>query len=271
MQGIEPFIPTDQKTAYINELLKVGFDTIDFGSFVSPKAIPQMKDTGEVLERLNTQGRISKLLAIVANQRGASDACRYEAIDQLGYPFSLSETFQQKNTNRSINTAFEDVKAIHEIADAHNKELVMYLSMGFGNPYGDPWNADYVKRWVDKMAELGIKTISLADTVGTANPDDISYIFGHLIPAYPELEFGAHFHARPNEWDSKIFAAYENGCRRFDSAAKGYGGCPMAEDELVGNIATENLMAYFQDHENLYLDFGAWHQALAMVNPVLNR
>lgn len=270
MQGIDPFIPTDQKAAYINELLKVGFDTIDFGSFVSPKAIPQMKDTGEVLEQLNTKGRISKLLAIVANQRGASDACRYEAVDQLGYPFSLSETFQQRNTNRSIDTAFQDVKAIQEIASAHNKELVMYLSMGFGNPYGDPWNSDYVKQWVNEMAELGIKTISLADTVGTANPDDIRYIFGHLVPAYPELEFGAHFHARPDEWEAKVAAAYESGCKRFDSAAKGYGGCPMAEDELVGNIATENLITYFNDRENLSLDFGAWHQALAMVNSVFN-
>lgn len=270
MQGIDSFIPTDQKAAYINELLKVGFDTIDFGSFVSPKAIPQMKDTGEVLEQLNTYGRISKLLAIVANQRGARDACSHEAVDQIGYPFSLSETFQQKNTNRSISMAFEDVKAIREIAYAQDKELVMYLSMGFGNPYGDPWNADYVKQWVDEMAELGIKTISLADTVGTANPDDISYIFGHLIPAYPELEFGAHFHARPDEWEPKVAAAYDNGCRRFDSAAKGYGGCPMAEDELVGNIATENLMAYFHDREHLSLDFGAWHQALAMVNSVFN-
>lgn len=270
MQGIDPFIPTDQKAAYLNRLLQVGFDTLDCGSFVSPKAIPQMQDTGAVLEKLNTGGRISKLLVIVANQRGARDAVKYPEVDQLGYPFSLSETFQQRNTNRSIDTAFEDVKAIQQLAMEHGKELVMYLSMGFGNPYGDPWNADYVKHWVNRMAEIGIRTISLADTVGTADSQDIGYIFGHLIPAYPELEFGAHFHARPDQWEEKVAAAYENGCRRFDSAAKGYGGCPMAEDDLVGNIATENLIAYFNDRENLKLDFEAWHQALGMVNAVFN-
>ena len=270
MQGIDTFIPTEQKAAYLNQLLQVGFDTIDFGSFVSPKAIPQMRDTGDVLEKLHTEGRISKLLAIVANQRGARDAVQFQAVDQLGYPFSLSETFQQRNTNRSINEAFEDVKAIQQLAAEHNKSLVVYLSMGFGNPYGDPWHADFVKHWVEELANLGIHTLSLADTVGTADPEDISYIFGHLIPAYPELEFGAHFHARPDQWEAKIAAAYDNGCRRFDAAANGYGGCPMAEDELVGNIATENLIAYFSKRENLALDFGAWQQALAMVNPVFN-
>jgi hydroxymethylglutaryl-CoA lyase len=270
MQGIQPFIPTQQKANYLNELLAVGFDTIDFGSFVSPKAIPQLQDTAEVLSRLRTRDRQSKLLAIIANQRGATDAVQHEAIDQLGYPFSISETFQQRNTNRSIATAFEDVKRIKETADQHRKELVIYISMGFGNPFGDPWNADFVKHWIDQLAELGVRVFSLADTVGAAHADDITYIFSHLIPAYPELEFGAHFHARPDQWREKVEAAYDSGCQRFDSAAQGFGGCPMAEDELVGNIATENLIAYLSERENLNLDMQAWQRALAMVNPVFN-
>ena len=270
MQGIQPFIPTQQKADYLNQLLAVGFDTIDFGSFVSPKAIPQLQDTAEVLSRIHTKDRHSKLLAIIANQRGANDAVQHEAIDQLGYPFSISETFQQRNTNRSIATAFEDVKQIKETADRYDKELVIYISMGFGNPFGDPWNADFVKYWVDQLAALGVRVFSLADTVGTARADDIHYIFSHLIPAYPELEFGAHFHARPEQWREKVEAAYHSGCQRFDSAAQGFGGCPMAEDELVGNIATENLIAYFSEHETLNLDMQAWQRALAMVNPVFN-
>ena len=269
MQGIQPFIPTQQKADYLNQLLAVGFDTIDFGSFVSPKAIPQLQDTAEVLSRIHTKDRHSKLLAIIANQRGANDAVQHEAIDQL-YPFSISETFQQRNTNRSIATAFEDVKQIKETADRYDKELVIYISMGFGNPFGDPWNADFVKYWVDQLAALGVRVFSLADTVGTARADDIRYIFSHLIPAYPELEFGAHFHARPEQWREKVEAAYHSGCQRFDSAAQGFGGCPMAEDELVGNIATENLIAYFSEHETLNLDMQAWQRALAMVNPVFN-
>ena len=270
MQGIQPFIPTQQKADYLNQLLAVGFDTIDFGSFVSPKAIPQLQDTAEVLSRIHTKDRHSKLLAIIANQRGANDAVQHEAIDQLGYPFSISETFQQRNTNRSIATAFEDVKQIKETADRYDKELVIYISMGFGNPFGDPWNADFVKYWIDQLAALGVRVFSLADTVGTAHADDIRYIFSHLIPAYPELEFGAHFHARPEQWREKVEAAYHSGCQRFDSAAQGFGGCPMAEDELVGNIATENLIAYFSEHETLNLDMQAWQRALAMVNPVFN-
>lgn len=270
MQGIQPFIPTQQKADYLNQLLAVGFDTIDFGSFVSPKAIPQLQDTAEVLSRIHTKDRHSKLLAIIANQRGANDAVQHEAIDQLGYPFSISETFQQRNTNRSIATAFEDVKQIKETADRYDKELVIYISMGFGNPFGDSWNADFVKYWVDQLAALGVRVFSLADTVGTARADDIRYIFSHLIPAYPELEFGAHFHARPEQWREKVEAAYHSGCQRFDSAAQGFGGCPMAEDELVGNIATENLIAYFSEHETLNLDMQAWQRALAMVNPVFN-
>jgi hydroxymethylglutaryl-CoA lyase len=270
MQGIQPFIPTQQKADYLNQLLAVGFDTIDFGSFVSPKAIPQLQDTAEVLSRIHTKDRHSKLLAIIANQRGANDAVQHDAIDQLGYPFSISETFQQRNTNRSIATAFEDVKQIKETADRYDKELVIYISMGFGNPFGDPWNADFVKYWVDQLAALGVRVFSLADTVGTARADDIRYIFSHLIPAYPELEFGAHFHARPEQWREKVEAAYHSGCQRFDSAAQGFGGCPMAEDELVGNIATENLIAYFSEHETLNLDMQAWQRALAMVNPVFN-
>lgn len=271
MQGIKPFIPTATKVDYLNDLIQVGFDTIDFGSFVSPKAIPQLQDTGAVLEELNMDRKVSNLLAIVANVRGTRDACNYDAIDYLGYPFSISQTFQQRNTNRSIEDAYEDVKTIKQLCDDHGKTLVIYVSMGFGNPYGDEWNVEVVEYWVEKLYQLGIQTISLADTVGTANPDDIAYLFGHLIPDYPSIEFGAHFHSRPEDWSEKIETAYNNGCRRFDSAAKGYGGCPMAEDELVGNIATENLISFLQEKgESNNLNQEKWHEALLKANNVFS-
>ena len=243
MQGIKEFIPTELKANYINTLLKVGFDTIDFGSFVSPKAIPQMKDTADVLGRLelNTD---TKLLAIVANSRGASDASQFEEIRYLGYPFSISETFQKRNTNRGIADAWNDVQSIQEQAVSANKELVVYFSMGFGNPYGDAWSTEIVENWTEKFSKLGVKIISLADTVGAAAPDDIAYLFSKLVKSYTDIEFGAHFHSRPDKWREKIDAAYQNGCRRFDSSIKGIGGCPFAKDELVGNIATENLLMY---------------------------
>jgi hydroxymethylglutaryl-CoA lyase len=247
MQGIKDFIPTETKIRYLNTLLGVGFHSLDFGSFVSPKAIPQMRDTAEVLAGLDLSQTQTKLLAIVANERGAAEAAAFAEIKYLGYPFSISETFQLRNTNATIAESFERVEAIQEICAAQDKEMVLYISMGFGNPYGDPWNADYVMQWVDKLAQLGITIFSLSDTIGVANPATISYLFSALIPAYPALNFGAHLHTEPTTWRPKIEAAYQSGCRRFDSAMRGYGGCPMAKDDLTGNMATENLYYYFND------------------------
>ncbi len=247
MQGLHHFIPTQTKIDYINQLLKVGFDTIDFGSFVSPKAIPQMADTKEVLAGLNLAQTNTKLLAIIANLKGAEMAVQYPKITYLGFPFSISETFQQRNTNSSIAESLETVKAIQHLCVSNNKELVVYISMGFGNPYGDVWNTEIVEKWVSEMGQLGIKIISLSDTIGIANPETIAYLFKHLIPTFPNIEFGAHLHTTPNTWQEKIEAAYENGCKRFDGAMKGFGGCPMAADDLTGNMATENLYAYFND------------------------
>ena len=247
MQGIKEFIPTEKKAAYINQLLKAGFDTLDFGSFVSPKAIPQMRDTREVLERLDLSLSPTKLLAIVANQRGAQDAAQFAEIDYLGYPFSISETFQLRNTNATIEESIERVQQIQDICLAHDKELVVYISMGFGNPYGDPWNIEAVQKWVGRLAGMGIHILQLSDTIGVANPQNISYLFSNLIPAYPEIEFGAHFHTTPDKWKEKVVAAYQNGCYRFDGAIKGYGGCPMAKDDLTGNMPMENLVHYFEE------------------------
>lgn len=249
MQGIKTFISTEIKAAYINQLLKVGFDTIDFGSFVSPKAIPQMKDTAEVLAKLDLDETSSKLLAIVANARGAQDAAQFEEIDYLGYPFSISETFQMRNTNATIEESLERVLQIQEIATKSNKSIVLYISMGFGNPYGDPWNVEIVQYWVDRLQQMGIGIFQLSDTIGVANPNNIAYLFDHLITAYPDVEIGAHFHTVPNKWKEKVVTAYEFGCRRFDGAIKGYGGCPMAKDDLTGNMPTENMIAYFQENK----------------------
>ena len=245
MQGLKEFIPTDVKIRYLNSLLTCGFDTLDFGSFVSPKAIPQLADTAEVFKGL--QMTDTKLLAIVANIRGAETAVLYNEITYLGFPFSLSETFQHRNTNATQADAFEMVKAMQQLCIKHHKTLVVYLSMGFGNPYGDKWNVDIVADWTNKMHTLGIQIISLADTVGAAQPEDIAYLFKNLIPLYPEVEFGAHFHTTPTNWQNKLDAAWQSGCRRFDGALKGYGGCPMATDELTGNLATENLLYYIQN------------------------
>ena len=247
MQGIATFIPTDVKVDYLNTLLQVGFDTIDIGSFVSPKAIPQMADTADVLSRIDLDGSRSKLLVIVANERGASDAVRQESVSYLGYPFSISETFQQRNTNTGIEGSWERTAAIAELADQAGKELVVYISMAFGNPYGDPWNAEVALLWTERLVkELGVRTIALSDTVGVARPEDITYLFEALVPALPEVEFGAHLHCSPTNWKAKTQAAWDGGCRRFDGAIKGYGGCPMAEDELVGNLQTE---LFVRDHE----------------------
>ncbi len=248
MQGLKEFIPTEVKIEYLNMLLKVGFDTLDFGSFVSPKAIPQMRDTVEVLSKLDLDTTNTKLLAIVANLRGATEACEHEAIRYLGYPFSISETFQIRNTNATMEESLERVKEMQELCLAKNKELVIYISMGFGNPYGDPWNVDIVQRWVDEMVKLDINIISLADTIGVSNPDSITYLFSNLIPKYPQIEFGAHLHTEPRSWREKIDAAYRSGCRRFDAAMRGYGGCPMAKDDLTGNMPTENLLTYFMEN-----------------------
>ena len=240
MQGITTFIPTDVKVKYLNELLKVGFDTLDIGSFVSPKAIPQMADTAEVLARIDRSGSQSKLLVIVANERGAEDAVMQEGVTYLGYPFSISETFQQRNTNTSIEGSWARTARIADLARSSGKELVVYISMAFGNPYGDPWNVEVALAWTERLVkELGVGIIALSDTVGVARPVDIKAMFGTLIPALPQVEFGAHLHCSPDNWKSKTQAAWDGGCRRFDGAIKGYGGCPMAEDELVGNLQME--------------------------------
>ncbi|MEL4307283.1 hydroxymethylglutaryl-CoA lyase [Joostella sp. CR20] len=244
MQGIKEFIPTQQKVNYIQALLRCGFDTIDFGSFVSPKAIPQMADTAEVLQQLDLSQTESKLLAIVANVRGAEDACNFPQINYLGYPFSISENFQMRNTHKTIAQSVEVLQEILSLANAHQKEVVAYLSMGFGNPYGDPWNVEIVGEWTEKLAAMGVKILSLSDTVGSSTPETISYLFSNLIPKYPEIEFGAHLHTTPDSWHEKVDAAYIAGCRRFDGAIQGFGGCPMATDELTGNMPTEKLFSY---------------------------
>lgn len=245
MQGIKAFIPTKDKVRYIQALLGCGYDTIDFGSFVSPKAIPQMVDTAAVLEQLDLSETKSKLLAIVANVRGAADACEHEAIDYLGYPFSISENFQMRNTHKTIAQSIKTLEEILHIADVSGKQVVTYISMGFGNPYGDPWNVDVVGEWTEKLAAMGARILSLSDTVGTSTPEVIDYLFSNLIPKYPEIEFGAHLHTTPAKWHEKVNAAFEAGCRRFDGAIQGFGGCPMAKDELTGNMPTEKMLSYF--------------------------
>ena len=245
MQGIKTFIPTEKKVQYIQSLLRCGFDTIDFGSFVSPKAIPQMVDTKEVLAQLDLSSTKSKLLAIVANVRGAQDAVVHPEIDYLGYPFSISENFQMRNTHKTIDQSVDILKEILELANQNNKEVVAYLSMGFGNPYGDPWNVEIVGEWTEKLSNLGVKILSLSDTVGTSDAETITYLFSNLIPQYPEIEFGAHLHTTPDSWHEKVNAAYLAGCKRFDGAIQGFGGCPMAKDELTGNMPTEKLVSYF--------------------------
>lgn len=245
IQGLHHFIAIEKKIAYIDQLLASNlFDTIDFGSFVSPKAIPQMADTKDVIDGLSLGDSKTKLLAIIANERGALEASAYDKITYLGYPFSISETFQLRNTNATIAESLERVKLIQEICEKTEKQLVLYISMGFGNPYGDVWNAEIVLEWVEKLKQLGIKIFSLSDTVGIASPESIIYLFKNLIPAHPDLEFGAHLHTTPDTWKEKVESAYTAGCRRFDGALLGYGGCPMAADELVGNMPTENLLAF---------------------------
>ncbi|GHB57069.1 hydroxymethylglutaryl-CoA lyase [Persicitalea jodogahamensis] len=250
-QGHHPFIPTEQKIRYLNLLLQVGFETLDFGSFVSPKAMPQVSDTAEVVERLDLETTDTKLLAIVANERGAEQACTFAQIRYLGYPFSISETFQLRNTNANLNESVERVRTMQKLCEESEKELVVYISMGFGNPYGDPWSPQLAEQRVEELAQFGVKIFSLSDTVGVAHAHDIRSVFQKLIAARPDLEFGAHFHTTPHAWREKVQAAYESGCRRFDGALLGYGGCPMAQDDLVGNMPTERLLEFADEKKEL--------------------
>ena len=245
MQGIKQWIPSEIKLDYLQSVLSVGFDVVDFGSFVSKRAIPQMSDSAYIIDQLDLSNTTSKLLAIVANERGAFEACSHSSLSYLGFPFSISEIFQMRNTNKSISESFEELKKIKTISEKYSKNLVVYLSMGFGNPYGEPWNYEIVEKWIDKLSDLKIQVISLSDTIGTAVPDDIFNIFSNIVPRYTQVEFGAHFHTRPDDWFKKIDSAFRAGCKRFDGAIQGFGGCPMAKDELTGNLPTEKLISYF--------------------------
>ena len=247
MQGWPHFIPTEKKIKYINALLKVGFDTIDFGSFVSPKAIPQMADTKDIIDNLQLINSKSKLLAIIANERGATDAIVFDEITYLGFPFSVSETFQKRNTNSTIEESLKRVEAIQNLSFINNKELVIYISMGFGNPYGDIYNEEIVFNWVNKLVAMGIKIISLADTVGLASAEQVYRVTKNIVDSLPAIEIGVHLHSTPNNWKEKIDAALQAGCKRFDGALKGIGGCPMAGDDLVGNMDTELMIPYFNE------------------------
>ncbi|MCO5948707.1 hydroxymethylglutaryl-CoA lyase [Mucilaginibacter flavidus] len=263
MQGLHDFIPTDKKATYINLLLQVGFDTIDFGSFVSPKAIPQMRDTAELLAKLDLSTNRSKLLAIIANYRGAEDAVKHPEITYLGFPYSISETFQQRNTNSGIAKSFETLENIYDLCERNNKKVRAYMSMGFGNPYGDPWNIDLLVAEVDNIISAGIFDIYIADTIGIASSEQISTVFKALSERFINITFGLHLHSTPNTWSEKITAAYKAGCRMFDTTIKGYGGCPMAADDLTGNIATENLIGYLQaQNEPTGLDMGKFREAM---------
>ena len=247
MQGIKSFIPTTAKVNYLQFLLQVGFHSLDFGSFVSSRAVPQMRDTAYVLDQLDLSKTKTKLLAIVANLRGAETAHNFEQIEYIGFPFSISENFQMRNTHKTISESLNSLKQIKELTDKSNKTLIVYLSMGFGNPYGDPWSVDVVSQWVERLAQMDIEIISLSDTVGQAVPNDITYLYSTLIPTFPAIEFGAHFHTHPNRGYEKLTVAFDAGCRRFDGAIHGFGGCPMASDALVGNMPTEKLVTFFNE------------------------
>lgn len=267
MQGRKDFIPTDAKIDYLNRLLTVGFEAIDCGSFVSPKAIPQMADTQEVLDNIDKSTSKSKLSVVVANRSGAIKATEHEKVDIVGFPFSISENFQQYNTNKSREEAFELVKEINQITNDSGKHMLIYLSMAFGNPYGEEWNEEIVKEWSQRFADIGITSINLSDTIGVADEKTIVDLFQNLIPHYPEIEFGAHFHTVYSDWHTKVKAAYDNGCRRFDGAIKGLGGCPMAKSEMVGNMPTEKLISFANEHKekhglNLFNFESAWNVSL---------
>lgn len=247
MQGIKPFIPTEIKIEFLQALLKVGFHTLDCGSFVSPRAIPQMRDTGEVIDRLDLHDTDTKLLVIIANYRGAEEAVKYPQIDYLGFPFSISETFQLRNTNATREEAFDRIREIQSLVQQNEKQLVVYFSMCFGNPYGDLWHPDIITYWANRFREIGVNIISLSDTTGVGNPDLIGKTVTAMRTAFTDVEFGVHLHSRPDSWRGKVEAAFDHGCRRFDGALQGHGGCPMAQDELIGNIATEHLLRYFTE------------------------
>lgn len=248
MQGMERFIPTQDKIRYLNQLVKVGFDTLDAGSFVSPKAIPQMRDSAEVFSNIDLRGSHTRLLAIVANTRGAEEASGHSNITYLGFPLSISETFQQRNTNKSIAEALTTLDEIQEICTRSSKTLVTYISMGFGNPYGDPYSTDHVLQMIGILQTMGVPIVSLADTVGAATPEQIKELYGQAVKSFPQLEFGAHLHSSPQNAWAKIEAAFAAGCQRFDGALKGFGGCPMANDALVGNLATETILSFLDEH-----------------------
>ncbi len=260
MQGMKEFIPTDVKISYINKLLRVGFDTIDMGSFVSPKTVPQTRDTGEVIKGLDLSGSLSKILVIAANDRGIEEASAFEAIDYVGFPLSLSETFQRRNTNRSIEDAFAVIEKGRERLARVSKQMVVYLSMGFGNPYNDPYSPEYIRQFTRRLSAMGIGIVSLSDTIGIATPALITRLFSEVLGEFPEIEFGAHLHSHPATVIEKLEAAYNAGCTRFDSAINGYGGCPMADDDLVGNLATQQVIRFF---ENKQLAPGLNQDALA--------
>ncbi len=251
MQGIKSWIPTNEKINYVQSLLKVGFDVLDVGSFVSPRSIPQMKDSREVLDSLDLKLTNSKLLYIVANIRGATEACQHSQIDFLGFPFSISENFQMRNTNKTINNSIDELKGIISISEKNNKKVIVYLSMGFGNPYGDEWNYEILEKWISVIVSLGVKTISISDTIGVSTPTNIVKVFKNSIKQFPKIEFGAHFHTKPSNWFEKIDSAYKAGCRRFDSVIQGHGGCPMASDELTGNFPTEKLINYLNQKKEI--------------------
>ena len=265
MQGIAEFIPTKKKIRYLKQLLKVGFDTLDFGSFVSPKVIPQLKDTHEVLENLDLHESQTKLLAIIANKRGAEEAAEFDQVTYLGFPLSISETFQVRNTNNTLVEALNTVEEIQKICQKSGKALVIYISMGFGNPYGDPYSEELVTQFVGIMEQIGVKTISLADTIGVANPDSIEKLFKNVMASYSHLEIGVHLHSTPESANEKIDAAYKAGCRRMDGAIGGYGGCPMAKNELVGNLAMESIVNYMQeDHIKLNIDKEEFNESVRL-------
>ena len=270
MQGIKQFIPTAQKVQYIQSILRVGFDTVDFGSFVSPKAIPQMVDTAEVLAQLDLSNTKSKLLAIVANTRGAEAASQHPEIQYLGYPFSISENFQMRNTHKTIAQSVVTLEQILNIANRSNKEVVVYISMGFGNPYGDPWDVNIVGEWTERLSKMGVKILSLSDTIGSSNPESIDYLFSNLIPHYKDIEFGAHLHTTPSSWFEKVDAAYKAGCRRFDGAIQGFGGCPMAKDELTGNMPTEKVLTYLTTRKANDLNAMAFESAYNEASKIFN-
>ena len=271
LQGYSRFVSTDKKINYINSLLKIGFYAIDCGSFVSNKMVPQMSDTPQVIKSLIKEESKTKVIVIIANERGALEASNYEQIDVLGYPFSISENFQIRNTNKTIKESIHILNNIIEISNKSNKEVIVYLSMGFGNPYGDPWSVEIVMEWIYKLKLLGINTISLSDTIGISKSDQIKKLFRAINSEYKEIEFGAHFHSMPNDWYNKVNSAYSFGCNRFDSTIMGFGGCPMASNKLVGNIPTEKLITFFNNQEkNIELDILEFKEAYNNFKALIN-